>query len=323
MQGRNVVVIGASAGGIPALTQLLAQLPVDLNAAILIVLHIGDAPSLLPRILDRACRLPVVQAVDGEQIVAKHVYVAPPDLHMMIEDGRIRLVHGPKENFTRPAIDPLFRSAAIWFGSRVVGVVLTGRLDDGAAGLLAVKDRGGIAIVQDPAEATHPSMPERAIAAAPVDHVCMIADMGKLLVDYDPPALQLPPVPRLLELEHKITAMQAFLSEGEELERVGVVSPLTCPECHGVLYQLRDERLLRFRCRAGHAMSGHSLLSHIASDRENTIWSAIRALTEEAWLSRKVKGEPDAAADALLKQAEALRALIDSPEGGQFGTTQA
>lgn len=191
-------------------------------------------------------------------------------------------------------------------------MVLTGRLDDGAAGLLAIKDRGGIAIVQDPAEAANPGMPQSAIAATAVDHVCSIAEMGRLLVDYDPPELQLPHLPKLMEFEHKATAMQAFLEEGEELERVGTASPLTCPDCRGVLYQLRDERLLRFRCRCGHAMSGRTLLAHIVSDRENAMWSAIRAVTEEAWLSRKLGGEAAHVADEVLKQAESLRAMLNT-----------
>lgn len=233
MLGRNIIVVGASAGGVDALTRLVAQLPAELNAAIFIVLHIGAGPSRLPEILARSSKLPVCQPIDGQEITSKRIYVAPPDMHMVIVEGCIRLVHGPKENFTRPAIDPLFRSAAIYFGTQVVGVVLTGRLDDGSAGLIAIKDQGGVAIVQSPAEAFATEMPENAIASAPVDHIVNIADMGALLIAYNPPEMRVSPVSQQIEIEHRVAVMDNFLYSEEEIERFGLLSPLTCPDCHG------------------------------------------------------------------------------------------
>ncbi|QDC37665.1 chemotaxis protein CheB [Sphingobium fuliginis ATCC 27551] len=187
MAGHDIIVVGASTGGVDALVRLVAQLPAGMDAAMLIVLHVGTGVSRLADILNRAGKLPAGQPADGEEILAGHIYVAPPDLHMTLEGGRVRLAHGDKENFSRPAIDPLFRSSAAAYGPRVVGIVLTGKLQDGSAGLLAIKQGGGIAIVQDPAEAVAPSMPQRAIACAPVDHVCPLAEMSALLLHYGRP----------------------------------------------------------------------------------------------------------------------------------------
>jgi two-component system, chemotaxis family, protein-glutamate methylesterase/glutaminase len=315
MIGRNIIVIGASAGGIPALSELVAGLPEDLNAAVFIVLHIGAARSCLPHILSRVSRLPVANALDGEAVVPGRIYVAPPDLHMLLEGGRIRLVRGPKENFTRPAIDPLFRSAALACGARVVGVVLTGLLRDGTAGLLAIKDRGGIAIVQDPEEALAPSMPQSAIARVQVDHCCPVAAMPALLVGYDPPDLP-PPAPSILmEAEHRMTTMETYLTDEAALEASSEPSPLTCPECHRVLYRLEDPRLLRFRCRAGHSMTGSALLAFLGAAREDAIWSAVRSLTEEASLARELDARGDlsggaARAKTLIESAANLRATL-------------
>jgi len=324
MIGRNIVVIGASAGGIEALTTIVEALPAELNGSVFIVLHIGAALSRLPEILGRNSRLPIANAIDGEAIRVGRVYVAPPDLHMILESGRIRLVRGPKENFTRPAIDPLFHSAAIEFGARVVGIVLTGYQDDGSAGLIAIKNRGGITIVQDPQEAFAPSMPQSALACVQADHCCSVADMPRLIESYDPPNMVLPPVPIQLEVEHRLTAMQAFLAEEEELERLGSPSSLTCPECKGVLYELHDDRLLRFRCRTGHAMSAQALLPHLSSSRESAIWSAIRTLDEEAMLIRQLSARKSATsggvehpngdgANALVQLAEQLRTTMRDP----------
>jgi len=189
---RDIIVVGASAGGVDALSRLVAQLPANLNAAVLIVLHIGSGVSHLADLLNRAGKLPAGQPADGEDILAGHIYIAPPDFHMMIEGGRIKLARGPKEKFCRPAIDPLFRSAAVFYGRRVVGVMLTGGLDDGSAGLLAIKDGGGIAIIQDPKEAVAPTMPRSAAACTKPDHVCPLAEIGALLIHYSSPGTRPP-----------------------------------------------------------------------------------------------------------------------------------
>jgi two-component system chemotaxis response regulator CheB len=180
MATRDTIVIGASAGGVQALSELVAELPPDLPAAVFIVLHIpSNAPSYLPNILARQAQLPVDHAKDGERIELGRVYVVPPDQHLLIEDGHVKLVHGPKENLHRPSIDALFRSAARWAGPRVIGVVLTGAREDGRVGMRAIKQRGGITIVQDPLEAAFPSMP--------------LSVMQDIKVDYTLPLREIPP----------------------------------------------------------------------------------------------------------------------------------
>ena len=178
---RDLIVVGASAGGVSALLALCAQLPADLPAAVLIVLHIGTHTSVLPALLTSRGNDRAVHAEHGQRIEPGTLYLAPPDHHMLVEDGRIRLTRGPKEHHTRPAIDPLFRTAALDYGPRTIGVVLTGRLDDGTAGLQAIKDRGGLAVVQDPADAEHPSMPRSALQSVRVDGCVPLAELGQTL----------------------------------------------------------------------------------------------------------------------------------------------
>ena len=182
MAGHDIIVVGASAGGVEALQTLVRGLPADVPAAMFVVLHMSaDAPSMLPQILNRAGPLPVAAAVDNEPIAPGRVYVAVPDHHLLIERGRVCLVRGPKENRSRPAVDPLFRSAARAYGSRVIGVVLTGALDDGTSGLQAVKGRGGLAVVQDPAEALYTGMPRSAMEHVAVDYCMPLAEIPALL----------------------------------------------------------------------------------------------------------------------------------------------
>src|ERR1041384_2636958 len=182
MATRDIIVIGASAGGVQALSKLVAAFPPDLPAAVFIVLHIPSyAPSFLPDILARDARIPVAHATDGEEIKRGKVYVAPPDQHLLIEDRHVKLVHGPKENLHRPSIDALFRSAARWAGSRVIGVVLTGARDDGTVGMRAIKQCGGIAIVQDPSEAPFPSMPLNVLQDVRVDYSAPLAEIPMIL----------------------------------------------------------------------------------------------------------------------------------------------
>lgn len=179
----DIVVIGASAGGLWALEELVADLPADLPAAVFIVVHISARfPSWLPHILQKFAKLPAVHAVDGAAIEAGHIYIAPPDRHLLVKPEYMRVVLGPKENRFRPAIDPLFRTAALAYGKRVVGVVLSGLLDDGTAGLIEIKEQGGVALVQDPQEAMFPSMPQSAIQHAAVDHILPVADIARVLV---------------------------------------------------------------------------------------------------------------------------------------------
>jgi two-component system, chemotaxis family, protein-glutamate methylesterase/glutaminase len=289
MPTHDVVVVGASAGGLEALQKLVAGLPEDFQAALFIVLHIPPhSPSVLPRVLERAGRLPASHPLDGEEILAGHVYVAPPDHHLLVERGRVRTSRGPKENRFRPAVDPLFRSAAYAYGPRTVGVILTGALDDGAAGLWAVKDRGGVAVIQDPQEALFSSMPQSARAYVEIDYCLPLAEIAPLLVrlSSEPAAEERGAYPFLeeLEVETRISMEDKAFEAG--VFKLGEPSPYTCPECHGSLLQWKNGNLLRFRCHTGHAFSANSLLAELTESIEDTLWNTLRAVEESVLLMR-------------------------------------
>ena len=289
MKARDIIVIGTSAGGLSALKRLLCQLPPDLPATIFVVQHLSPTHySNLPGILERAGNLKVSHPLDGEQFVKSHVYVAPPDHHLIIEQGHIRLSQGPKENLTRPAIDPLFRSAALSFRSRVVGVVLTGELDDGTAGLWSVKYRGGITVVQDPADAAHPSMPRSAARNVAIDYCLPVSEIGPLLVRLanDPFEEESAPPSEKLEIETRIALddPQALT----QLERLGELTAITCPDCHGSLWQLTEDKLIRFRCRTGHAYTAETLLTEQNQALENILRDALRCAVEQSTLTMDI-----------------------------------
>ena len=248
----------------------------------MIVVHVApDGLGLLPRIVGSASRLPIAHAIDGEPLREGHVYMAPPDRHMVLEDGVIRLTRGPKENFFRPAIDPLFRSAAQGFGRLAIGVVLSGRLDDGTAGLWTIKKRGGITIVQDPREAPYPSMPRSACSYVEVDHrlqVAKIAETLAALTKGKEPSTEEGAVTKQLEMEAGIAGGGNALALG--VMEMGPISPYTCPECHGVLVELKEGGTPRFRCHTGHAYSLNSLLSEVTSHVEDSLWNATRSIEE-------------------------------------------
>jgi len=292
MKGRAFF-IGASTGGLDALRTLLAQLPADFPAPILITQHVGArGAGQLPRLFGAAGRLPASHATDNGVIEPGHVYVAPPDRHLLVHKGRMSLSHGPRENFTRPAIDPFFRSAATAYGPTAVGIVLTGQLDDGTAGLLAIKDCGGTAIVQDPREAVACSMPASAQRHVAVDHCCTLAEMGALMIDLandDPPADPVGANAQLLQAENEIAA-GALGSEGwRRLEQWSSPSGLNCPTCRSALYEMKDTRVLRFRCRAGHAFSAQSLFQAQAEVREASLQSLFGALMEQTALMARMQ----------------------------------
>jgi len=308
---RDIIVIGASAGGLTAFETLVSQLPSNIPAAIFIVWHISpDYPSILPEILARATLLPVAHAIEREPIKPGHIYVAPPDHHLLVEPGYVRLSRGPRENRFRPAIDVLFRSAARYYGSRVIGVVLTGSLDDGAAGLYAIKEQGGIAVVQDPSDALHSSMPRAAMQAVAVDHCVPIIEMGALLahlVDKAIPVEEVNPVSEKMDIEVGVAREDNGLEMG--IMKLGDVSPYTCPECHGVLMQLKEGNLIRFRCHTGHAYSLNALLTEVTQSIEETLWDGIRTIEASQMLmihTAKHLREMNEheAADLLLQKAE-------------------
>lgn len=293
MPGHDVIVVGASAGGVEALITLASSLPADLPAAIFLVLHIpAQSPSLLPDILNRAGPLHALHPADGEAIHNGHIYIAPPDHHLMVEEGMVRIVRGPKENRHRPAIDPLFRSAARTYGTRVVGVVLTGSMDDGTAGLLAIKRRGGVAVVQDPQDALFASMPRSAIAHVEVDHVVPLSGISPLLVQlsHEQAAAQGSyPISQDMEMETKLAAMD--MRDAQNGEHVGTPSVFSCPECGGVLWEVHDGNLLRFRCRVGHAYSVDSILAGQNEAVEEALWTALKTLEESASFSRRLAND--------------------------------
>ncbi len=298
--GHDIIVVGASAGGVEALADLAGRLPADLPAAVFVVLHVpAYGTSVLPGILSRRGPLPAVHPTDGEQVQRGRIYVAPPDHHLLVEDGRVRLTRGPHENGHRPAVDALFRSAARAYGPRVIGVVLTGTLDDGTAGLQAVKRRGGLAVVQDPEDALFASMPRCAIEGVAVDHIAPLAGIGPTLVRLArQPAQAESKAPVTPELKEEVKVAE-FDIKALETRREGKPSSYACPDCHGVLWEVEEDELLRFRCRVGHAFSPESLLASQSDALEDALWTALRALEESAALADRLSERADARGHGL------------------------
>jgi two-component system chemotaxis response regulator CheB len=325
MPGHDLIIIGGSAGSLDPLKTLVGGLPPDLPAALCITRHTSPhAPNVLPQILAKVGSLPVTEAVDGEPLQTGRIYVSPPDRHLLVMPGHIRVNRSPTENRFRPAIDPLFRSAAVAYGPRVVGVILSGALDDGTAGLWAVKQRGGVAVVQDPTEALYPAMPQSALTYVPVDACLLAAAIAPFLIRMARAAAQeegVPPVSEEMQMETRIALQDNVLESG--LLRIGQLSPFTCPECHGVLLQLRSGRLLRFRCHTGHAFSARSLLAELSESIDDALWNTLRALDESVLLMRHVaehlrQGGQDLCtayrftqhADETLQRADIVRQLV-------------
>lgn len=285
---QSIVTIGASAGGIEALSELVAHLPPNFPATLLVVVHISaDSPGTLPRMLARVGKLPADQATDGAALLPGHIYVAPPDHHLLVEHDHLRVTHGPKENRFRPAVDPLFRSAAYTYGPQTIGVVLSGTLDDGTAGLWAIKDQGGVAIVQAPSEAAYPSMPLNALKYVEVDYQLPVKEIATVLlrlVQEPSPEEGATSVPEALKIETRIALEDNALEAG--VLKLGPLSPYTCPECHGVLVQLQEGKYVRFRCHTGHAFSMESLLNAITESIDETLWGAVRVMEERMLLLR-------------------------------------
>ena len=328
MQTKRLVVIGASAGGIEALRELVHGLPPDLATPIAIVLHTSpQAPGILHDILSRSGPLTAIAPADGERLHAGRIYVAPPDYHLLIEPGRVRVTKGPRENRFRPAIDPLFRSAAQVYGPGTIGVVLTGNLDDGAAGLWAIKQLGGTAIVQDPADALFPSMPQNALATVAADHVVALSSLPRLLSE-----IVGAPLRQAAETSNESLDVEVSIAKEEDpmkagVERLGPPSPLACPECHGVLREVTEGARIRFRCHTGHAYSTESLLAEIDAAIEVSLWNAIRATQEGTMLMERMLSHAQDAhpatdmrkvadrAGELQRQADALRSMVADASG--------
>jgi two-component system, chemotaxis family, protein-glutamate methylesterase/glutaminase len=313
-----LVVVGASAGGVEAVRDLVGSLGSDFPAALLIVIHTAPTgPNFLTEILERASVLPVSAARDGEPLLPGRIYVAVPDRHLLVDDGEVAVKRGPRENRYRPSVDALFRSAAYTHGHAVIGVVLSGMLDDGTSGLWTIKRLGGVSVVQTPSDALYDSMPRSALDNVEIDYVLPATSIGPLLtrlvqmpptpheVSMNDPAPNEPPMSELerrrLEVEVKAAAEGNAFDLG--LMNLGELSPLTCPECHGVLLRVEEGRLTRFRCHTGHAYTASSLMDSVADSVESNLYQALRSLEEAVVLFQQMEGHQRGLGDAGAAQA--------------------
>ena len=284
MEKRDIIVIGSSAGGVFALQEIVASLPLNLDASIFIVQHVSpDSQSLLPKILSHKGKLKAVHPTDGEVIEKGMIYIAPPDRHMIIEHNRILIKKGPKENRFRPSIDALFRSAAYNYGSRVVGVILTGMLDDGTSGMWSVKRLGGVGIIQRPEEAAYPSMPTSVLEYVKIDYILPLSEIAAKLNELANVPIEVLtkaeiPELKMMKTEIEIAAEKNAFENG--VLKLGELSPLTCPECNGVLVKLREGNLIRYRCHTGHAYLSSSLLTDLTDSVDVKLWQALKSLEE-------------------------------------------
>ncbi|HEY6681510.1 MAG TPA: chemotaxis protein CheB [Propionibacteriaceae bacterium] len=324
---RDIVVVGASAGGVESLTAFVGALEADLPATILVVLHVpASGASALLRILERAGKLPVEIATSRQELRRGKIMIAPPDRHLVVLDDQLCTSHGPRENGHRPAVDVLFRSAARACGPRVIAVVLSGSLDDGTSGAIAVKERGGIVLAQDPAEAAYLGMPQSVIKHVDVTEVATAGQLGGTVARL----CRTPAIPRadlvgpdLVMAEVEMAAMLDGASPAAEQPRQP--SWFGCPECNGALFKIEDGGLLRFRCRLGHAWSSHGLLLEQAQSLENALWMALRTLEEKATLSAQLAERAADRGNALscqrfteqaheaTRSAALVRRLLESP----------
>ena len=310
MAERNIIVVGTSSGGIDALIKMVQGLPVGFPASVFVVCHIPPGGrSVLPDILSRSGKLLATHAQAGEHFQPGQIYVAPPDRHMLLApDGRIQLTRGARENHHRPAVDPLFRSAARYYGSRVIGVILTGALYNGTAGLLAIRAAGGLAVVQDPSDALVAAMPQNAVDIAGADHLVSAVELAPLLTRLIKTSIGAPGGDGMDPIETMPEVVEQDMAKQIANRRRGDVSVLTCPECGGSLWQV-DQALPRFRCHVGHAYNGEALLADQTLALEAALWTAVRGFREKAVLSRQLeavergKGNLEAA-DRFREQAE-------------------
>ena len=320
MNNHHVITIGTSAGGVQALKTIIRELPPNFPASIHIVQHLsGEASSNLPVLLNKTSRLPVKFAQDEEVIKLGRIYLAPPDFHLMLEAGRMRVIRGPRENRMRPAIDPLFRTAAVTYRSYATGVILTGMLDDGTAGLQAIKACGGMAIVQDPNDADYSSMPQSAISNVEVDRIVPLSKIVGILkerVRQTPTIVS--EIPADLRLEAPITFKA--ITDPPTMKQIGEPVAHSCPSCGGPLWQLgqnlqannvndKDKQLLlRYRCHVGHAFTSRTLIEEQNEATEKALWIALRTLEERGRLLKNMSDRYAKAGSSALAQSHRERA---------------
>jgi len=288
---RNLVAIGTSAGGVEALRFLAGRLPADLPAAVVVTLHLAQGfRSELDHILSRAGPLPASFAREGEPIEDGHIYLAPTDRHLVVDDDRLALGRGPRENNARPAIDPMFRSVALCCGHRSIGLVLTGALADGASGLYSLKRCGGLTVVQDPDDASVPDMPRSALDRAPADHVVPLVEVPALLARLTAmPAAEKRPTSNILKYEVEVA--RTGHTDMDEMDELGTRSVLSCPDCGGVMWQVEDGDLLRYRCHVGHAYTAEHMNLAMDDTLRRALGSAARVLEERAALARRLASQ--------------------------------
>ena len=281
----DLIVIGASAGGVEALRQLVAGLPRDLPASVVAVLHLpAGGTSVLPAILDRAGPLPARPAEDGAELEPGTIYVAVPDCHVQVDDGHLRVAGGPRENGHRPAIDPLFRSAAYSYRERTIGVILSGALDDGTLGLRTIKAHGGMTIVQDPESALHPGMPTAAIRSVPPDRVLTPEQIAAALAEFANGASEKGHNGEKMDERSEREEVRAQASPDQPGEETG----MTCPECGGAIHELIDGNVVTYRCRVGHQYGSDTFIVEQSKTAESSLWTALRLLEERAVLMRRL-----------------------------------
>jgi two-component system, chemotaxis family, protein-glutamate methylesterase/glutaminase len=293
MSNRDLIAIGTSAGGVEALLKLAAKLTPDIPATILVTIHLAaQFRSELDRLLSRAGPLPAHFARDGEKYRRGTIYLAPPDRHLLIEGERLYLGSGSRENNVRPAIDPMLRSAAICCGARAIGVVLTGTLDDGASGLWAVEQCGGVTVVQDPQDAAFDEMPLNALNMVKPDHLVALEDLPKLLdtLAHEPAGKPMP-VPDNIAFEVKIA--RGANGSMDDMDRWGRRSRLACPECHGVMWEIEEGDLLRYRCHVGHSYSADVMSVALDENLRQALAGAVRALEERVTLTSKLQHDAE------------------------------
>ena len=314
MPTHDIVVIGASAGGIDAIRRLIATLPADFPGAIIIVQHLHpQSPGTVPASLQSLTKLRVHTAVDGMAIEPGHVYVAPPDRHVLLTPDRLHVTRGPEENRHRPAVDPLFRSAAYNYGRRVVAVVLSGTMDDGASGLWSVRTCGGITIVQDPTEAQYSEMPTSALMTLDVDYCLGLDGIASTLDRLARESVNGAPAPApgLLKRIGREAAFAAGDKDTnvEDMDSLGKPSGFSCPACHGVLWELDDGKFVHYRCHIGHAFGPDTLLAAQADEIDMALESALRALEEKGAAARRLR-------DRMSDKVPALAARYETQAAG-------
>jgi two-component system, chemotaxis family, protein-glutamate methylesterase/glutaminase len=329
MAKRDIIVVGTSAGGVEALLNFVKSLPPDFDGSIFIVLHLSPfSHTNLPHILSRACKLPAVQASDGEKVEKGKIYIAAPDHHLILEKGgRMAVRKGPKENRFRPSIDALFRSAALVYGPRVIGVVLSGLLDDGTSGMWNIKRHGGLAVVQDPGEAIFPSMPQNVMQYVQVDHVLPAAGIGGLLTMLA--TEKAPKRPESTREEMALLKMEVIIAARNNAFELGILNmgeltTFSCPDCKGALVSIGEGEMIRFRCHTGHAYTASTLLAGVTVQVEEKLEEAMQGLEATDMLLRQIathyqkNGNP-ASARLFQQKAEEIAAKAKVIHASIFG----